>query len=716
MLAHSRILPLALAVSACFMTSAFAASGSTLEVTNGEDAPYTADITVSSEGKYANLTNLGFIENNSIQVADYGKFNNAGGTIKTGVLDLYLHNTVNSIEGSISASEKFVYRGEGTLENGDTSAARQKLSATVKTPLLEIIGQANVETGLEVQSQEVIDNIDAIRVEGDGGRTMLAFKDGQTFNYEGTVILARNGGSSDSRIDVGESGPAQVTLTEVISEKGKTKIQVNESSSVTVKKITVLDQGSLGLESYGSGEHNEASMTLSELHLGKDAKLTGMIHGETAQSMSIKGDIALTMDEGATADFTKPNQEAEVKFGASSLTVEVLDAHSGNQVLLSEANSTLDPTKVSVTGAASSNTGNAEADLNALGDIVQYATKTEDGETTTATDVEGVRVEQLASDLYDGASATVGKDGLENVIVKQNTNILGIAEVSTLGLHIWRNEINDMNKRLGELRDSRGQANGIWARVYTGQAEIGSLSVENDYTAFQFGYDRQVMPNVFVGAAFSYTDGDSDFAVGNADNKIYALTAYGSYVADSGLFVDVTAKYGRLENDFDIALADGTKSSGDYDANAFSMSAEAGWRYGLTDMFFVEPQVEMMYGFVEDVDYTTSTGLAVHHDKADTFIGRAGFMLGAKCPNDKGNAYVRASVLHDFLGEADYAFAKNGDVRHLSNDLGGTWYEFGIGANFNWTGNLHSYLDVETSTGGEVDTDYRINVGIRYGF
>lgn len=711
MLAHSRILPLALAVSACFMTSAFAASGTTLTVSNGEGAPYTDDITVSSEGEYANLTNSGFIVNNSIVVADYGTFNNTG-TIKTGVLDIAVAQA-NNIGGTIEVTEKFTYRGAAG------NNFRQALSATVVTPLLEIIGKTTNQTGLEIQSQAVLDGIDTIRVEGNGQRTMLAFKDGETFSYDGTVILARNGDSQDARIEVGNTtGGTQVTLAEVISEKGKTNIQVNESSSVTVKKITVLDQGKLELGSWGNGEQNAASMTLSELHLGKEAKVTGIVYGETLQSMSITGDIALTMDQGATVDFTQKNQQAEVKFGPSSLTVAVLDAHSGNQVLLSEANSTLDPTKVSVTGAASSNTGNAEADLNALGDIVQYATKTEDGETTTVTakDVEGVRVEQLASDLYDGASATVGKDGLENVVVKQNTNILGIAEVSTLGLHIWRNEINDMNKRLGELRDSRGQANGIWARVYTGQAEIGSLSVENDYTAFQFGYDRQIMPNVFVGAAFSYTDGDSDFAVGNADNKIYALTAYGSYVADSGLFVDVTAKYGRLENDFDIALADGTKSSGDYDANAFSMSAEAGWRYGLTDMFFVEPQVEMMYGFVEDVDYTTSTGLAVHHDKADTFIGRAGFMLGAKCPNDKGNAYVRASVLHDFLGEADYAFAKNGDVRHLSNDLGGTWYEFGIGANFNWTSNLHSYVDVETSTGGEVDTDYRVNVGIRYGF
>ena len=711
MLPHSKILPLTLAVSSCFMTSALAASGSTLTITNTEDAPYTADIKVGSESGYANLTNSGFIVNNSIVVSDNGLFTNTG-TIKTGILNLDVAQK-NDIGGKIEATEKFTYCG-ATGNN-----FRQALSATVVTPLLEIIGKTNSQTGLEIQSQEVLNGIDAIRVEGNGPRTMLAFKDGKTFNYDGTVTLRHNAGGDSTRIEVGHTaGGAQVTLAEVISEQGKTNIQVNESSSVTVKKITVQDQGKLELGSWGGGEQAQASMTLSELHLGKAAKVTGIVYGGTAQSMSITGDIALTMDEGASADFTQTNQQAEVKFGASSLAVTVLDAHSGNQVLLSEANSTLDPTKVSVTGAASGNTGNAQADLNALGDIVQYAAKTEDGGTTTVTakDVEGVRVEQLASDLYDGASATVGKDGLEDVVVKQNTNILGIAEVSTLGLHIWRNEINDMNKRLGELRDSRGQTNGIWARVYTGQAEIGSLSVENDYTAFQFGYDRQIMPNVFVGAAFSYTDGDSDFAVGNADNKIYALTAYGSYVADSGLFVDVTAKYGRLENDFDIALADGTKSSGSYDANAFSMSAEAGWRYGLTDMFFVEPQVEMMYGFVEDVDYATSTGLAVHHDKADTLIGRAGFMLGAKCPNEKGNAYVRASVLHDFLGEADYAFARNGDVRQLSNDLGGTWYEFGIGANFNWTGNLHSYLDVETSTGGEVDTDYRINVGIRYGF
>ena len=50
----------------------------------------------------------------------------------------------------------------------------------------------------------------------------------------------------------------------------------------------------------------------------------------------------------------------------------------------------------------------------------------------------------------------------------------------------------------------------------------------------------------------------------------------------------------------------------------------------------------------------------------------------------------------------------------MSEDLGGTWYEYGIGFNLNATKQTHIYADLEASDGGEVDTDYRINVGFRY--
>jgi len=123
-----------------------------------------------------------------------------------------------------------------------------------------------------------------------------------------------------------------------------------------------------------------------------------------------------------------------------------------------------------------------------------------------------------------------------------------------------------------------------------------------------------------------------------------------------------------------------------------------------------------MYGRVESVDYTASASYTVKQDAAESFIGRAGFMTGMDLPNDRGNVYVRASVLHDWKGDADYTYAWKGESRSLTEELGGTWYEYGLGANLNASKNLHFYADVEAADGGEVDTDYRVNLGARWSF
>lgn len=120
-----------------------------------------------------------------------------------------------------------------------------------------------------------------------------------------------------------------------------------------------------------------------------------------------------------------------------------------------------------------------------------------------------------------------------------------------------------------------------------------------------------------------------------------------------------------------------------------------------------------MYGRVESVDYTTSANYGLKQDAAESLISRAGFMAGLELPKDKGNVYIRTSVLHDWKGEAGYTYSFEGHSRSLSEDLGGTWYEYGLGANFNATKNLHLYADIEAADGGEVDTDYRVNLGAR---
>ena len=165
-------------------------------------------------------------------------------------------------------------------------------------------------------------------------------------------------------------------------------------------------------------------------------------------------------------------------------------------------------------------------------------------------------------------------------------------------------------------------------------------------------------------------------------------------------------------------MQEGVASEGDYHANSYSLSAEFGWRLHLfsTKLLFIEPQAELMYGRVASVDYTTSTGVRVENDAADALVGRVGFALGLTCPNKMGNAYIRASVLHDWQGEAGYSFTKDGFTRRLSEDLGGTWYEYGLGGNFNVSDKVYVYADLERADGGEVDTEYRVNLGVRYSF
>ena len=43
-----------------------------------------------------------------------------------------------------------------------------------------------------------------------------------------------------------------------------------------------------------------------------------------------------------------------------------------------------------------------------------------------------------------------------------------------------------------------------------------------------------------------------------------------------------------------------------------------------------------------------------------------------------------------------------------------TWVEYGLGANFNVTPNTYLWADIERTSGGTLDEDYRATFGIRY--
>lgn len=314
-------------------------------------------------------------------------------------------------------------------------------------------------------------------------------------------------------------------------------------------------------------------------------------------------------------------------------------------------------------------------------------------------------------------TAQVGEDGkVDATTVKELTNstTAGIGELANVAFMAWRAENDEMHQRMGELRSSKGEA-GIWARMKRGESESGDLNIKNQYSTYQLGYDEKVGDsNWYLGGAISRTEGKSSFGNGSGENQSTGFTVYGTYVGEDGQYVDLSAKYARLDNEFDVFGRDGIESTGDYRNNGYAFSAEYGKRIEAGNEFWVEPQVQLTYGHLSSADYTTSRGIKAAQDAMNSVVGRVGFAAGKDI--GAGNVYVKASYLYDFDGDTSVTMNDGVNSRTYEQDLGGGWFEFGIGTNINLSETSHLYFDVERAVGGDIDTPWQWNAGVRFDF
>lgn len=728
-------------------------SSSTLALTvEDSDSPYqnpinTADGLTVEEGAT--------IQNQRIEVTG-GEFTN-NGSIQTKELVIYTSKG-NPTFGEITA-DKVVFKGATSNSYGDGFL----LGSGFSTDRLEILDakftndQAAYWTGLTIEDPTVLSGIEELYIESNGNRTGLRIgksedgQKGQSFEIK-SVTLKDTTGKQDARVEIFNDN--KVNFGDVVAIGDKGHIQLDYSSKAMIDTVTVRGNSRLTLQTYVDATQDpteyKPEVTLKEITLEKGAKIQASVFAnsnenlevnfskQTMPALTLKGEnVTMNLAADSLVDFGGWREEdnsdwrpEDIIVDIDSMTINVADSSSASHVYLTGAqdeegnmNLKTDPGKILVIGAAGNNTGDAQADLDKLANVVKTNIKeVKDGERHNKLScLPGVKVEQLADDIFDGATGVVadGCPGCTATNVKitgktDNPNVHGIAEMAALGLHIWRNEIDDMHHRVGELRDSSVQSNGLWTRVYHGKAEYGDQNVTNRYTAFQFGYDRQVRDGFWLGSAFSYTDGDNNFDYGDGDSDLYTFSGYGSWLFKNGVYLDLVGKVGRMKNAFDIRFND-IKSTGDYHTNAASLSAEMGWRYFATKELYLEPQVQMWYGHVFDADYHTSTGIKVENDSVDSLVGRVGVKMGYKDSQGRGGVFLKASVLHDWEGDAKFRYSKGADVsRTITESLGGTWYEYGLGADYNASEQVHLYADLEAGNGGEVDTDYRFNVGVRY--
>ncbi len=298
--------------------------------------------------------------------------------------------------------------------------------------------------------------------------------------------------------------------------------------------------------------------------------------------------------------------------------------------------------------------------------------------------------------------------------VKQNsstTTIDNIKNIAATAIVAWRQEDSTLSQRLGELRHSEG-GQGIWVRMSRGEFEYDG-EYKNQYNFFQMGYDWAA-GSWHYGAAVSHNDGQTTYTHGDGENRSTSLSLYGTWLGDKGHYADIVLKQGRLSNDFDIYTEAG-HTSGDYDAWGTSLSGEYGMKVDLDGGWYVTPQAQLTLMRIGGEDYTTNNGIKVNQDSLESAVGRVGFEVGKRI-SDSGSIYAKASLLHDFAGSADTYLSHKGLTNSYHQDIGDTWCEAGIGFNYKTSENSYVYADVVKTFGGDVETPWQWNAGMRWTF
>ena len=569
-----------------------------------------------------------------------------------------------------------------------------------------------------------------------------------------TVTSDHIGIASWSNGQMNINGNLTVNAKNALDVRGHSTTNINTEGnhSTVLNGDIVFETPATPQDKHSSGEFIDANVNVNLT--GKDSSWTGSAYQEyktndadseykhviEMDAQPFQGNVTgfkLTMARGASWNMTGDSFVNDVNASSDSVIHVGRDVKTANMqnVTLNDATIDLagDQQRVNVTKKL---TGNGTIATNSLDNKLKAADAADADITVKGT---GDIADQIAGDsqvaqkLADVAanqdgrsiaksvktdagviageySAQVDENGkVVNEVRSQNQTNLSISKLGALSLMTWRQENNDMNKRLGEIRDSQGEQ-GIWARMSRGEAKYGAQGVKNQYNYYQLGYDHKIADDWILGGAFTYTDGENNLVGGSGTNKNTGFAVYGSNLRDDGSFIDLIAKYAHMKNDFDTI---GGVGIGEYSTNGYALSAEYGKRFQ-QDGFWIEPQAELTYGKVSSADFTTSEGAKVHQDSLDSLVGRLGFSLGKDVK--AGNVYVRASYLYDFKGDVAMRMSNGVASDTYDQDLGGSWWEFGVGTNLNFGKDMHFYFDVERTEGGKVDTPWQWNAGVRLSF
>lgn len=507
------------------------------------------------------------------------------------------------------------------------------------------------------------------------------------------VYVAAISAYDDSVINVNQGTANRVVINGNVDNYGDGAINLNLNTADSVLTGSIEDEkGTLNLANgarwvaTGISEVNELTMNQGNIYVETpfwaDVNIT---------KYSGTGNILFKADDA--------DKEGVVNIDTSS--VIFTDAEEGSFINVGIANNTINTLDIDKT----------EENLQELAGKVYYKGNN-DNLNGKVVIKEGLITPEASGELrFDSANNNRGYVANITGGNRVTQTMDAMKHIAETAIVAWRQEDSTLSQRLGDLRESDG-GQGIWVRMSRGEFNYDS-QYENQYNFFQLGYDW-ARGNWHYGAAVSHNDGETTYAQGMGENRSTSLSLYGTWLGRNGHYADIVLKQGRLSNDFDIYTEAG-HTHGDYDMWGTSLSGEYGRKIDLKDGWYVTPQAQMTLMRIGGEDFTTNNGIHVRQDSLESAVGRVGFEVG-KAFDKKGSIYAKASLLHDFAGSADTYLSLKGLSNSYSQDIGDTWWEAGLGFNYKVNDSSYLYADVVKTFGGDVETPWQWNVGMRWAF
>ena len=545
-----------------------------------------------------------------------------------------------------------------------------------------------------------------IVVDGVGvGLDAAAGSGAHSVTNEGTIIL---------------NGAADAELYGIRVTDGVQNVTINNNGTIIANGGTAI-----AVFDHGEGEENPAPSNVT-VKLGTGSHIEGTVKLNQTTTLKIKGVTgeSITLDTVKDRGYTGDKKLTLTSTG-SSVTIEgtennldigtfTTDKDSSTQFVLNhvaaEGEKVLSIAEVTGEGADNIGVGYTGAVSDQLQAGTASATQLFDGIAIGDKSVADLSVAQGVM----GDELALSRDEKGNIVtrvVRVNDLIRSTQDLAMTNALMWRSQLTNLTDRMGTLRTIPESA-GAWARYNGGR--LDGLGIEHDYNTIEVGFDKAINDNVTIGISFDYTKGDTDLTSGSSDNDTYTLGLYGSYFNESGCFLDAMIKIGRIDAEYDARSSVGVEK-GDYMLTGTIIGIETGHRWDIQN-YFIEPQVQLTYSYLRPEDYTSSIGRDVSFEDMKSLIARVGVMSGVKFAEDRGSAYVKASYNHDFLGDVDGNYAYQGITRKFSDDLDDNWGEVSLGASYQVTDSVNTFVDVGTGFGGDIDQKWRVNLGARYVF